>query len=215
LAYTQIALEHPAILSGLFMPKLPAGSVKAAVAGRVIAGVLTRRFRFRHNRADQVFEQLEQCLLTAAERLSTHSFLVGEQFSAADLTLAALMRPIVLVPYFRDHPRLLRLFDWRMQQLREHRRTEHVDYESALHEIRTRRGWTFGAVPWLSGEASAPTGVPALAAARNDQQTVGGWPMITGPFAYLRLKQTCGLGRTAYPEEVSRATLGNQISRQR
>jgi glutathione S-transferase len=215
LAYTQIALEHPAILSGLFMPKLPAGSVKAAVAGRVIAGVLTRRFRFRHNRADRVFEQLEQCLLTAAERLSDHSFLVDEQFSAADLTLAALMRPVVLVPYFRNHPRLQRLFDWRMQQLREHRRTEHVDYESALHEVRTRRGWTFGAVPWLSAEASAPTGVPALAAPRNDQQAVGGWPMITGPFEYLRLKQTCELGRTAYPEEVSRATSGNQISRQR
>jgi len=199
LAYTQIALESPGILTGLFLPKLPAGGVKAALAGRIIAGVLTRRFRFRHNRADRVFEQLEQCLLTAAERLSAHSHLVGEQFSAADLTLAALMRPVVLIPYFRNHPRLQRLFEWRMQQLREHHRTEHVDYESALHEVRMRRGWTFGAVPWLSGEASAPTQVPALAAPSNDQQDVGGWPLITGPFEYVRLKQTCELGRTAYP----------------
>lgn len=199
LAYTQIALEHPGILTSLFLPKLPAGSVKAAVAGRIIAGVLTRWFRFRHNRIDRVFEQLEQCLLTAAERLSSHSFLVGEQFSAADLTLAALMRPASLVPYFRNHPRLQRLFDWRMQQLREHRRTEHTGYESALHEVRTRRGWTFGTVPWLSPQGCAPVEVPALAPARNDQQAVGGWPLITGAFEYLRLKQTCELGRTAYP----------------
>jgi glutathione S-transferase len=199
LAYTQIALEHPAILTSLFLPEIPAGSLKAGVAGRIIAGVLTRRFRFRHNRADRTFEQLEQCLLSAAERLSAHSYLFGEQFSAADLTLAALMRPVVLIPYFRNHPRLQRLFEWRMQLLREHHRTQYVGYESALHEVRTRRGWTFGAVPWLSPQASATAEVPALAAARNDQQTLGGWPLITGPFEYLRLKQTCELGRTAYP----------------
>jgi len=199
LAYTQIALEHPAILTGLFLPEIPAGSFKAGVAGRIIAGVLTRRFRFRHNRADRAFEQLEQCLLTAAERLSAHSYLVGEQFSAADLTLAALMRPVVLIPYFRNHPRLQRLFEWRMQQLREHHRPEHIGYESALHEVRTRRGWTFGAVPWLSPQAAAAVEVPALTAACNDQQTVSGRPLITGPIEYLRLKQTCELGRTAYP----------------
>ena len=199
LAYTQIALEHPAILTGLFLPEIPADSFKAGVAGRIIAGVLTRRFRFRHNRADRAFEQLEQCLLTAAERLSARSYLVGEQFSAADLTLAALMRPVVLIPYFRNHPRLQRLFEWRMQQLREHHRTEQIGYESSLHEVRTRRGWTFGAIPWLSPQASATVEVPALAAARNDQQTVGRWPLFTGLFEYLRLKQTCELGRKAYP----------------
>jgi hypothetical protein len=69
----------------------------------------------------------------------------------------------------------------------------------ALHEVRTRRGWTFGTVPWLSPQASATVEVPALAAARNDQQTVGRWPPITGLFEYLRLKQTCELGRTTYP----------------
>jgi glutathione S-transferase len=40
--------------------------------------------------------------------------------------------------------------------------------------------------------------IPALPAVRNDQQSVGRWPLLTGPFSYLRLKQTCGLGRTAY-----------------
>jgi glutathione S-transferase len=198
LAYTQIALEDPSILSGLFLPQFPAGSLKANVAGRVIAGVLTRRFRFRHNRADRVFEQLAQCLLTAAERLTSHAYLVGNQFTAADLTLAALMRPVVLVPYFRDHPRLQRLFEWRAQLLHEHNRTDRVGYESALQEVRERRGWALGAVSWLSPIDCGPAEVPALSAARNDQQSVGRFPLLTGPFEYLRLKQTCGLSRTTY-----------------
>jgi glutathione S-transferase len=199
LAYTQIVLEYPDILTGLFIPKLPAGSVKAAIAGRVIAGVLARRFRFRHNRADGVFEELEQCLLTAAERLSSNAYLVGEQFSAADLTLAALMRPLVLVPYFFNHSRLQGLFEWRTRQLQDHGRADNIGYASALHEVRKRRGWTLGAVPWVSPQASAATGVPSVATVRNDQQPVGRWPLVAGPFEYLRLKQTCGLGRRAYP----------------
>jgi len=200
LAYTQIALEYPGILTSLFIPKIPAGSFKAGVAGTVIAGVLTRRFRFRHNRTDRVFEQLEHCLLVAAERLSACSWLVGDRFTAADLTLAALMRPVMLVPYFRNHPGLQQLFEWRTAQLREHRRTDGTGYESALHDVRKHRGWALGAVCWLQPAQARPavTGIPDLPAARNDQQPLGRWPLLTGPFEYLLLKQTCGLGRTAY-----------------
>jgi hypothetical protein len=42
---------------------------------------------------------------------------------------------------FRDHPRLQRLFEWRTQLLHEHNRTDRVGYESALQEVRERRGW--------------------------------------------------------------------------
>ena len=98
LAYTQIAVEYPGVLAELFLPHLVregAGrNFKAKLGGAIIAGVLSRRFRFLHNRADGVFEQLEQCLLFAAERLSTRRYLVGERFTAADITLAALMRPV-------------------------------------------------------------------------------------------------------------------------
>lgn len=200
LAYTQMALEYPSYLPSLFLPRMSAKGLKADLAGRIIAGVLTRRFRFRYNRADRVFEQLEQCLLLAAEQLRSREYLVGDRFTAADLTLAALMRPVVLVPYFTEHPRLQRLFAWRKQQLREHHRSEHVGYESALHELRMRRGWALGNVSWLQPEGSAPAlaEVPVLQAARNDQQPVGGWPLLTGPFEYLMLRQTCGLGRTPY-----------------
>jgi glutathione S-transferase len=200
LAYTQIALEYPEYLPNLFLPKMAAKGLKADLAGKIIAGVLTRRFRFRYNRTDRVFEQLEQCLLLAAERLSAREYLVGERFTAADLTLAALMRPVVVVPYFFEHPRLQALLAWRRKQLQEHHRPEHAGYESALHQVRKRRGWALGNVGWLRSGVTAPTlvEVPDLQVARNDQQSVGAWPMLTGPYEYLMLRWTCGLGRTTY-----------------
>ena len=205
LAYTQIVLEHPGLIGELFMPHLAkggAGRLKTRLAGIVISGVLAQRFRFLHNRADRTFEQLEHCLLTVAERLNGREYLVGERFSAADLTLAALLRPAVLVPFFRDHPRLQRLFEWRQSQLTAHRRPLQLGYEAALHEVRRRRGSALGAVRWLSAEHrdyDLATGVPDLPKARNDQQRIGRWPLIAGPLAYLRLKRTCGLERIDYP----------------
>ena len=206
LAYTQLALEHPGYLAELFVPHIVSagggGKLKGRVAGTIIAGVLSRRFRFLHNREDRVFEQLEQCLLFAAERLRSRRYLVGDRFSAADLTLAALLRPVGLVPFFRDHPRLQQLFDWRTTQLQEHRRESQAGYEAVLHDVRRRRGWALGAVGWLPAskrsERSAITEIPAALVAHNDQQSVGRWPVIDGPVWYLRLMLTSGLGRTSY-----------------
>ena len=207
LAYTQIALEHPGLLAELFVPRnVGAGggrSLKGRLAGAIIAGVLTRRFRFLHNRADRVFEQLEQCLLIAAQRLGSRDYLVGDRFTAADLTLAALLRPTLLVPFFRDHPRLQPLFDWRATQLQAHRREPQLGYEAALHDLRRRRGWALGAVSWLppSKRNDQPmlSDIPTAPVVRNDQQPVGRWPMLTGPLWYLRLRLTCGLNRTRSP----------------
>jgi len=207
LAYTQIALEYPGLLAELFLPRMAGAgdgrNFKGRLAGALIAGVLTRRFRFLHNRADRVFEHLEQCLLTAAQRLSSRDYLVGDRFTAADLTLAALLRPVMVVPFFRDHPRLRRLFDWRATQLQDHRRESHSGYEAVLHDVRRRRGWALSAVSWLPAakrnDHSTVTRIPTLPTARNDQQPVGRWPVITGFFCYVRLRLTCGLVRTRYP----------------
>jgi glutathione S-transferase len=150
-----------------------------------------------------VFEQLEQCLLIVAGRLSSRRYLVGDRFTAADMTLATLLRPAVLVPFFHENPRLQRLFEWRATQLQEHRREPQVGYEAALHDTRRRRGWALGAVRWLPAEnrdqQRISMEIPMLPVARNDQQSVGRWPLVTGLPSYLRLMLTCGLGRTVYP----------------
>jgi glutathione S-transferase len=207
LGYTQIALEHPSILAALFIPHAVgargAATFKGGLAGAIIAGVLSQRFRFLHNRADRVFEQLEQCLLVAAQRLNSRRYLVAEQFTAADLTLAALLRPALLVPFFRDHLHLQRLWEWRARQLQEHHREPQVGYEIALHDVRRRRGWALGTVRWLARRGHdhqhIPTEIPNLLVARNDQQSVGSWPLIRAPLWYLRLRATCGLRRSVYP----------------
>jgi glutathione S-transferase len=199
LAYTQIALENPGYLAGLFLPKLQGRNLQSRIAGSIIAGVLSRRFRFRHNRKDRVFEQLQECLAFAAQRLRSHGYLVGEQFTAADLTLAALMRPVTVVPYFTQQPELRSLFEWRRKQLQDHHRPALVGYETAMHQLRKRRGWTLDKVRWLpeAGNAAGLTGIPDLHAAQNDQQSVGRAPLLTGLFEYLMLK---GMSRSARSE---------------
>jgi glutathione S-transferase len=79
---------------------------RSARASMTISGVLAQRFRFLHNRTDRVFEQLEQYLLLAERRLALTSLSGRPSFTAADLTLASLLRPVTVVPFFRDHPRL-------------------------------------------------------------------------------------------------------------
>lgn len=207
LGYTQIALEHPGILASLFIPHVVGAqgsdSFKARIGGAIIGGVLSRRFRFLHNREDRVFEQLEECLLIVAERLTSQQYLVGDRFTAADLTLAALLRPLLLVPFFRDHPRLGRIWTWRAKQLQEHHREQDFTYQTELESVRQRRKWALGAVLWLAGgardDSHIAAEIPSLTAALNDQQSVGPWPALLGPFWYLRLMLTCRLGRTAYP----------------
>lgn len=44
-----------------------------------------------------------------------------------------------------------------------------------------------------------PRDAGGLPAALNDQRSAGPWPAFFGPFRYLRLRLTCGLGRTACP----------------
>jgi len=206
LAYTQIVLEQPGYLVDLFIPQLANGNgskFARRAAGMTISGVLTQRFRFLHNRRDRVFEQLEQHLLLADRQVRSRRFLVGSSFTAADLTLASLLRPVTVVPFFRDHPQLQSLFAWRRRLLEEHDRDVEVGYEKALHETRTQRGWSLGTVSWLPvarrRAESELADVPALQGTTNDQQPVGRSTALLAPLRFLRLKLTSGLRRLPYP----------------
>lgn len=206
LAYTHIALEHPGLLAELFLPRVfPEGagqSAKGKVVGIVIAGVLARRFRFAHNRTDRIYEELARCLRSAAHKLKGRRYLVGDSFSAADLTLAGLMRPVAAIPYFRELPELRELFEWRATLLRAHGRHAQSGYERAIHEMRQRRGYALGRPAWIPALAAVDEPVaappPEIASARNDQQPMGRWPVLMAPFTFLGLKLTCKLPRIAY-----------------
>jgi hypothetical protein len=72
-----------------------------------------------------------------------------------------------------------------------------------LHEIRTQRGWSLGAVSWLPtsqrSEESDLTDIPALQATTNDQQPIGRSTALPRSAAISPLKLTSGLRRMPYP----------------
>ncbi|MEO9080443.1 MAG: glutathione S-transferase C-terminal domain-containing protein, partial [Rhodanobacter sp.] len=110
LGYTQVIMECPNILSQLFLPDLCGGLFTRrgwrALAAPVLGTMLSLRFRFHRNREDGVYEALEAQLIPIAVQLERDGFLVGGRFSAADITLASLLRPLRIVPHFVQHPRL-------------------------------------------------------------------------------------------------------------
>lgn len=205
LGYTQVIMECPNILSQLFMPDLCGGLFTRrgwrALAAPVLGTMLTLRFRFHRNREDRVYEALEAQLLPIATQLERDGFLVAGRFTAADLTLASLLRPLRIVPHFVDHPRLQSLFAWQQRLFRAHDRDVAFPYEELIQAQRQRRGSMRGWVRWMrSGTDVAPAvgEQPTLQAAQNDIHSVSRWMLLSGLPAYLKLRWFSGVGRVRY-----------------
>ncbi|WNL45805.1 glutathione S-transferase family protein [Dyella sp. BiH032] len=207
LGYTQLIMECPQTLAQLFMPQVWGGLFARRgwrrLAAPVLGMMLTLRFRFHRNRHDRIYERLETLLLPLAERMATERWLVGGQFTAADLTLASLLRPLRIVPHFSHHPRLLSLFAWQERLFREHGRDATFPYEDAIRAQRLRRGWMRGQVRWLRerrGEADLPPAA-SLEVASNDIHPISPWTLLTGLPAYLRLRWFQGIDWMPYVPE--------------
>lgn len=142
LGYTQIILENPGILSQLFLSTICKGLFTLPgvrrISGAFLAMLLIKRFRFELNESRYLYEELEKYLLTIVEKLSRKKFLMNDRFSAADLTLAVYLRPLLIVPFFRDHPKLAKLFEWQKIIFREHNREEQLLYQVLIEKNRKR-----------------------------------------------------------------------------
>lgn len=214
LGYTQVIMECPGILSRLFMPDVCGGlftrPVLRTLAAPVLGTMLALRFRFHRNRQDRVYEQLEEQLLPIAGHLEREGFLVGNTFTAADLTLACLLRPLRIVPHFAAHPRLQPLFAWQERLFREHGRDAAFPYETLMAAHRQRRGSVRGRVSWLSPDRAVPAGdaqpLP-LERAGNDIHEVSRWQLLPALPAYFRLRWSGRIKRMPY---VPAAWLGAQ-----
>lgn len=199
LGYTQLIMECPQTLAQLFMPHVWGGLFARRgwrrLAAPLLGMMLALRFRFHRNRQDLVYERLEALLLPLAERLATERWLVGDSFTAADLTLASLLRPLRIVPHFSHHPRLVPLFAWQERLFREHGRDTSFPYEDAIHAQRLRRGAMRGQVRWLRDRpaAAAAPSAASLAVASNDIHPVNRWTLLTGLPAYLKLRWFHGI----------------------
>lgn len=140
LGYTQIILEKPTILPQLFLADIYRGFFNLPGIRRISAAflgmVLIKRFGFELNESLYLYEELEKYLLSITQRLKGKKFLVNDNFSAADITLAVYLRPLLIVPYFREHSCLTSLFEWQENILREHKRETKLLYQVLIEKHR-------------------------------------------------------------------------------
>jgi len=204
LGYTQVIMECPNILSRLFMPEVCGGlftrSGWRALATPVLGAMLTLSFRFHRNREDRVYEALEAQLIPIAAQLERDGFLVGGRFSAADITLASLLRPLRIVPHFADHPHLQSLFAWQQRLFREHDGDVAFPYETLIDAQRQRRGSMRAQVSWLRPEPATAASGESLPqqVAHNDIHPTNRWMLALGLPAYLKLRWFNGIGKKRY-----------------
>jgi glutathione S-transferase len=206
LGYTQVIMECPDTLAQLFMANVAGGMFTRRglrrPASAVLGAMLTLRFRFHRNRQDRVYEKLEAQLLWIAGKIEREGYLVGGAFSAADITLASLLRPLRVVPHFSHHPRLQQLFAWQGRLFQEHGRDDAYPYEDAIRVQRERSGRMRGRVRWMRpgpDRMDVQTGNDEpLQEARNDIHELSRWRLPLGLPAYLRLRWFSGIGRVRY-----------------
>lgn len=213
LGYTQVIMECPQTLAELFLPRFFGGLFARrgwrVLAAPVIGMMLTLRFRFHRNRQDRVYEQLEALLIPLARVLESEGFLVGGQFTAADLTLASLLRPLRVVPHFSHHPQLQSLFVWQELLFRTQGRDVTFPYEDAIRARRQSSGSMRWRVSWMRAPgdiSAAPIVGETLHVARNDQHPVSSWTVLFGLPAYLKLRWFSGVKKMPYVPPAYLAT---------
>jgi glutathione S-transferase len=183
--YTQVILECPSLLPELFLSQRAGGVFTAPLlrylAGNFLGLMLSKRFDFHRSEALGLYEALEQYLVTLAEKMEGREFVVGTEFSAADLSLAAHMRPITVVPFFAEHPKLQGLFERHRQITARWNGEGDFKYQTAIAQARLRKPPVRRKLRDIS--AAMPF-KPSGNLAANDQKTVWTWGMISMPYHY-------------------------------
>lgn len=201
LGYTQVILECPDLLADLFLDRsrvwrLP---VLRRLAGRALGVLLTQRFEFHRNESLGLYEALEAYLLQLAERLRDRDHLVGDRLSAADLALAAQLRPLGIVPFFAEHPGLQALFAWQRRLLERWSGEGASAYEQAIERARLRRA---PVRRHLRSRCAALPFATQREHASNDQRPIWTWSLWLGPWRCFR-----GLRENKQRSRLASATL--------
>ena len=116
LAYVQLIKEKPSAMSILLGEQFSWAYNPDDIRSRLISSFVTApmiaRFRLHRIREEQIREKTEQLLLDIGDHLCVNDYLVGQQFTAADLTLCSLVKPLQMVPCFRDDSRFQTIFNY-------------------------------------------------------------------------------------------------------
>jgi glutathione S-transferase len=184
--YTQVILECPSLLPRLFLRHRAKGLFLLPgirrVAAWTLAAMLTKRFEFHRSERLGLYEALEHYLVGLADELEGRTFVVGDAFSAADLALAAQLRPLTIVPFFAEHPALQGLFERHRQVLARWAGEGASDYQQAIAQARARRPPVRRRLRLI--KASLPFAARA-GFADNDQKAVWSWSIVAAPWHYV------------------------------
>ena len=104
LGYVQLIKDKPSALSILlgeqFSWAYNPDDIRSHLISPFVTCPMIARFRLHRIREEQIREKTEQLLLDIADHLRTNDYLVGQQFTAADLTFCSLVKPLRTVPAF-------------------------------------------------------------------------------------------------------------------
>ena len=184
--YTQVILECPDLLADLFLSHRGRGVFSApvirSIAGTCLGILLSKRFAFHRSESLGLYEALEAYLLQLAAQLEGRAFIVGDIFSAADIAFAAQIRPLTVVPFFAEHPRLQGLFERHRKTVAQCNGEGDFPYQTGIANARKRKP------PVRRKLRTLATTLPFQCngdLAGNDQNHVWTWSMLAMPFHYL------------------------------
>lgn len=192
IAYSQMLIERPTIMADLFLPRLCGGVFNGPgirrISSAVVGMILTTRFRLHRNHEDRVCQRLEAFLRKVADKLGEQRYLFGDEITAADLTLAALLRPLRISDYFKSHPEFALLFE------HQERIFSLFDRQPYFYELNRR---PVRALIERAGRRMLELGCEFsenesfsfdLTDAINDQQPVYHWKFLLSPYHYFQLR---------------------------
>ena len=143
LGYLQLMLECPTALAQLFLRDQWKGILARPVIDRIASAVvgmlLVKRFDMHLSKDLGLYEKLEAYLLRLASSFEGRQYIIGDEFTAADIGLACQLRPLRIVPFFFEHPGLANLFRWQEAMLQRHGRERMLPYEIFVQDARATR----------------------------------------------------------------------------
>lgn len=143
LGYIQLMLECPTALAHIFLRNQWKGIFARPFIDRPVSAVigmlLVKRFDMHLSEDIGLYEELEVYLLRLALLIEKRQFIIGDEFTAADIGLACHLRPLRIVPFFFEHPRLTNLFRWQEAMFQNYGQEKMLPYEIFVQNARASR----------------------------------------------------------------------------
>ncbi|CAF3590251.1 unnamed protein product [Rotaria sordida] len=124
ITYVEILNEKPGAMSILLGEKFSwaynPDDIRSRLISSIIACFMIARYRLHRIKEERLKEKTEKILLEVGDHLRTNNYLVGNQFSAADLTFCSLIKPLQRVSCFINDYRFRIIFEYQERIRRDY-----------------------------------------------------------------------------------------------